>query len=139
MWEEIKRYLAVLVSHLSEQKDLFIHKLIIVNFSKNRDASYTRIGENFFKAYKDGKITEVHDENIAVELDMLFRAEEELETARQEMDDIRNIHEERRKAILGGRYGAWQRAAGSYPFSSTVGERVSSAAKSGEVGLKREK
>jgi hypothetical protein len=120
MWEDIKKYLAVLLSHLREQKNLFIHKLILVNYGNSREASYSRIGERYFLSYKEGRITEVPDESIAAELDALFRAEEEMEKARKELDDIRSKYSAQRKVLLGESYATWQRARES--FSPGVGK-----------------
>jgi hypothetical protein len=114
MWEDIKKYLAVLLSHLREQKNLFIHKLILVNYGNSREASYSRIGERYFLSYKEGRITDVPDESIAAELDALFRAEEEMEKARKELDDIRSKYAAQRKVLLGESYATWQRARESF-------------------------
>ncbi|MBI3793633.1 MAG: hypothetical protein HY280_02760 [Nitrospinae bacterium] len=110
MWEDVKKYLKVLLNLVREQKNLLFHKLILVNYGDSRDDSYQRIGERYFKAYKEGKISDVADEAISSELDALFRAEEEMDKARRELDEIRARYAAQRKAIIGDGYDVWQRA-----------------------------
>lgn len=114
MWEDLKRYLAVFFSHLMEQKEIFLHKLILVNYGDSRRDSYSRIGERFFLAYKEGRIAETPDEQIEAELDTLFRVEEEMEKARAELEGIRAKYAAQRKAVMGESYATWRRARESF-------------------------
>ncbi len=101
MWEDIKRLVAVITSHLREQKDLFIYKLIVANYSSARDSCYRRLGERYYKAYKDGRISEIPDEGAAVELDTLLRIEDEIEQTAREIDSLRAQSYRERDAALG--------------------------------------
>ncbi len=114
MWEDVGKYLAVFLSHLREQKDLFLHKLILVNYGEIRRGSFSRIGERFFSAYKEGRTTEAPDEQIESELNTLFRVEEEMERARTELEEIRAKYAAQRKALMGESYGPWRRARESF-------------------------
>jgi len=108
MWDDFKKIAAVIVSLLREQKERFLCKLILVNYGNTREASHTRLGEQYFKAYKDGKITEVHDDVMAAELDSLLRAEEEIVRTQRDMDEIAAKYAAQRKLLL-GQAGMWQR------------------------------
>lgn len=101
MWEDIKRLMAVIASHLREQKDLFIYKLIVANYSSARDACYRRLGERYYKAYKDGRISDIPDEGAEVELDSLLRIEDEIERTAREIDSLRATSYRERDAALG--------------------------------------
>ncbi len=101
MWEDIKRLVAVIASHLREQKDTFIYKLIVANYSSARDQCYRRLGERYYKAYKEGRITEIPDEGAAVELDSLLRIEDEIELTAREIDALRAHSYRERDAALG--------------------------------------
>lgn len=101
MWEDIKRLVAVIASHLREQKDMFIYKLIVANYSGARDACYRRLGERYYKAYKDGRIADVPDEGAAVELDSLLRIDDEIERTAREIDSLRAYSYRERDAALG--------------------------------------
>ncbi len=101
MWEDIKRLMAVIASHLREQKDLFIYKLIVANYSSARDSCYKRLGERYYKAYKDGRIADIPDDGAAVELDSLLRIEDEIEQTAREIDSLRAHSYRERDAALG--------------------------------------
>ncbi len=102
MWEDFKRLVAVLMSHAREQRELFIYKLIMANYSGARDASNRRLGEYYYKAYKEGRITEVFDEGIAAELDSLLRIDDEIERTAREIDILRADSFSERDSLFGG-------------------------------------
>ena len=114
MWDDLKRFASLLLSHLREQKDLFLYKLILVNYGNTREASYGRLGERYFKAYKEGKVSEVHDDEMAAELDVLLRAEEEIARTCAELGEIKSAYATQRKALLGQAGGLAQRAGESF-------------------------
>lgn len=101
MWEDFKRLVAVIASHVREQKDLFVYKLIVMNYSSARDSCYRRLGERYYKAYKDGRMAEVPDEGAAIELDTLLRIEDEIEQTAREIDLLRAHSYRERDATLG--------------------------------------
>lgn len=113
MWDDIKRLARIILSHLREQKEVFLYKLIIVNYGGSRESSLSRLGERYYQAYKDGKITDVYDEQMAAELDVLLRAEEEIEKTRRELEDIRARYVAERKAMMEQK-DIWSRAGESF-------------------------
>ena len=139
MWEDVSRYIAVFFSHLTEQKELFLHKLILVNYGDSRQTSFARIGERFFLACKEGRITEVPDERIEAELDTLFRVEEEMEKARTELEGIRARYAEQRKALMGKSYGIWRRARESFDVPRPPAARGGSGASGGSAAQPAQK
>lgn len=101
MWEDVKRVAALVLSHLREQKDLFLYKLIVANYSGTRESAFKRLGELYFNAYREGRITDVYDESIASEIEGLFRIEDEINRAAREIDAMRAGSAEERRSILG--------------------------------------
>lgn len=104
MWEDLKRLAALLLSYAREQKDLFLYKLIVTNYSGVRDSAFKRLGELYFNAYREGRIKDVYDEGIASEIEGLFRIEDEINRAAREIDLVRAGSTEERRSIL-GRFG----------------------------------